>query len=163
MWIFLNVQSFQQLTYKNELSLFDYSSPDTTRCGCMSHPKVAYLNDRNGSDDYIFYLAPNPDNSGSITYKKTLPHQKWNNIVFNYRDGAIDIFINAVFETSIFITTPIPYTNFDKITVGQNDFAGKDRSGIYGSICNVVYYRNILSQGEIISNYNISSIKTPPV
>lgn len=163
MWIFLNVQSFQQLTYKNELSLFDYSSPDSSNCSCMSHPKVAYLNDRNGSDQYIFYLAPNPDNSGSITYRKTLPHQKWNNLVFNYRDGAIDIFINGIFETSIFITTPIQYTNYDKITVGQNDYAGKDRSGIYGSICNVVYYRNILSQGEIISNYNILSIKTPPV
>jgi hypothetical protein len=163
MWIFLNIQSFQQLTHKNELSLFDYSSPDSSGCNCMSHPKVAYLNDRNGSDNYIFYLAPNQDSSGSIIYKKTLPHQKWNNIIFNYRDGAIDIFINAVFETSIFLTTPIPYTNYDKITIGQNDFAGKDRSGIYGSICNVVYYRNILSQGEIISNYNISSVKTPPV
>lgn len=163
MWIFLNIQSFQQLTHKNELSLFDYSGPDISGCGCMSHPKVAYLNDRNGSDQYIFYLAPNQDSSGSIIYKKSIPHQKWNNLVFNYRDGAVDIFINAVFETTIDIRTPIPFTNYDKITVGQYDYIGKDRSGIYGSICNTVYYRNILSLGEIIGNYNLNSIKTPPV
>jgi len=128
MWIFLNVQSFQQLTHKNELSLFDYSGPDPSGCSCMSHPKVAYLNDRNGSDNYIFYLAPNQDLSGSIIYKKSLPHQKWNNLVFNYRDGAVDIFINAVLET------PIKFGNT------FNLFKIKNRKRIKGSFGIMPYF-----------------------
>jgi hypothetical protein len=163
MWIFLNIQSFSQLTYTKELNLFDYKSPEQTGCNCMSHPKVAYMNNKEGADQYIFYLGPTSDKKSSIKYSKSLPHQKWNNLVFNYRDGAVDIFINGKFETSVNIPTPIEYTNVDTINIGQNDYVGKDRSGIYGSICNIVYYRNILSQGQIINNYNLLNIKTPPV
>jgi len=166
MWIFLNIQPLSQLSYKNELNLFDYKSPDNTSCNCTSHPKVAYMNSKSGvdgTDEYIFYLAPTADNKDSVKYSKSLPHQKWNYLVFNYRDGAVDIFINGVFETSVVIPVPISYTYQDTISVGQYDLAGKDRSGIYGSICNVVYYRNILSKSQIISNYNLLSIKSPPV
>jgi len=166
MWIFLNIQPLSQLTYKNELELFNYNSPDNTNCNCMSHPKVTYISSKSGvdgTDEYIFYLAPNADKTDSVKYSKSLPHQKWNYLVFNYRDGAVDIFINGVFETSVVIPLPIVYTYQDTISIGQYDIAGKDRSGIYGSICNVVYYRNILSKGQIISNYNLLSIKSPPV
>ena len=92
----------------------------------------------------------------------SLPHQKWNNIVFNYRDGAVDIFINGNFETTITIPVPIQYTNKDTITVGSNNLIS-DRSGAYGSICNIVYYKNILSKGEIVNNYNLLSINNPPL
>jgi len=163
MWIFLNIQSFTQLTYKNELNLFEYSSPDPKNCGCTSHPKVTYKNNQNGLDEYRFYLSPNVENTESIHYSKSLPHQKWNYLVFNYRDGAVDIFINGVFETSVVIPVPLVFTNQDIISIGQYDLNGKDRSGIYGSICNAVYYRNILTKGQIISNYNLLNIKSPPI
>ena len=163
MWIFLNIQPFTQLSYTKEATIFEYSSPDISGCGCMNHPKVTYMNNTNGADQYIFYLAQSSDKKTSITYKKTLPHQKWNNIVFNYRDGAVDIFINGVFETTVAIQKPIKYTDMDTVSIGQYDSAGKERSGIYGAVCNIVYYRNILSQGQIATNYNLLSIKTPPV
>jgi hypothetical protein len=169
MWIFLNVQSFSQLTYKKELTLFDYTSPGErdgvskkTR-NIRSHPKVAYKNNELGLDEYIFYLTPSTKTTDAIKYSKSLPHQKWNYLVFNYRDGAVDIFINGELETSVDIPTPIIYTYRDSISIGQYDLAGKDRSGIYGAICNVVYYRNILSKTQIITNYNLLSIKNPPI
>ena len=165
MWIFLNIQPLSQLSYKNELELFQYTTPDIS-CNCNSHPKVTYVNSKNGvdgADEYMFYLAPTDDKKDSIKYSKSLPHQKWNYLVFNYRDGAVDIFINGVFETSVVIPVPIVYSYQDTISVGQYDLAGKDRSGIYGAVCNVVYYRNILPKSQIISNYNLLSIKSPPI
>jgi len=164
MWIFLNIQPLSQLSYNNELDLFQYTTPDS--CNCNSHPKVTYVNSKNGvdgADEYMFYLAPTDDKKDSIKYSKSLPHQKWNYLVFNYRDGAVDIFINGVFETSVVIPVPIVYSYQDTISVGQYDLAGKDRSGIYGAVCNVVYYRNILPKSQIISNYNLLSIKSPPI
>jgi hypothetical protein len=163
MWVFLNIQPFTQLTYTKEMDIFQYTSPDSSGCNCTYHPKVSYLNNRNGMDQYIFYLGPSPDKTSAIKYTKTLPHQKWNNIVFNYRDGAVDIFINGLFDTSIEIPSPIEYTNQDSIFIGQEEPFGNDRSGIYGSICNVVYYRNILGKNEIISNYNLLSVNNPPL
>jgi hypothetical protein len=168
MWIFLNIQSSSQLTYTKELNLFDYSGPkyhnqQRDKSNLNSHPKVTYLNNSMGLDEYIFYLAPDTENLKPIKYSKSLPHQKWNYLVFNYRDGAVDIFINGEFETSVNIPKPIEYTNQDIISIGQYDLEGKDRSGIYGSICNVVYYKNILPKTQIIANYNLLNIKTPPV
>jgi len=163
MWIFLNIQPFTQLTYTKEMDIFQYISPDPSGCNCMYHPKISYLNNRNGIDQYTFYLGPSSDKKTAIKYNKSLPHQKWNNLVFNYRDGAVDIFINGLFDTSIEITTPIEYTNQDTIFIGQEESFGNDRSGIYGSICNIVYYRNILGKNEIINNYNLLSVNNPPV
>jgi hypothetical protein len=162
MWIYLNIQSFSQLSYTKEIDIFQYKSPDNNNCGCMNHPKITYKNDENGFDKYILYLGPNNKKTDSIKYMVSLPHQKWNNIVFNYRDGAVDIFINGNFETTITIPVPIEYTVNDTITVGSNNLIS-DRSGAYGSICNIVYYKNILSKGEIVNNYNLLSINNPPL
>jgi hypothetical protein len=162
MWVYLNIQPFTQLSYTREISIFEYKSPDISGCGCMNHPKVTYKNNQSGLDKYIFYLAPNNNKTDSIKYMVSLPHQKWNNIVFNYRDGAVDIFINGNFETTISIPVPIQFTNNDTINIGNNELIS-DRSGAYGSICNIVYYKNILSKGEIIKNYNLLSINNPPI
>lgn len=163
MWVFLNIQPFTQLTYTKEMDIFQYISPDPSGCNCMYHPKVSYLNNRNGIDQYIFYLGPYADKKSAIKYTKSLPHQKWNNFVFNYRSGAVDIFINGEFSTSKDIPIPIPYTDQDSIFIGQDDRFGNERSGIYGSICNIVYYRNMLGKSQIINNYNLLSVKNPPV
>ena len=146
MWIFLNVQPSTQLSYASELQIFYYGSNDN------NHPKVTY---DLAIDKYNFYLAPN------TVYSKSLPHQKWNYFVFNYTSNEVDIFINGVLEQHLDITDHlITYTASDNITIGQSDI---ERSGIYGAICNIVYYRDILSKGEIIQNYNLFSIKTPPI
>lgn len=163
MWIFLNIQPFTQLTYRKKFDIFQYTSPDPSGCNCMYHPKISYLNNRNGIDQYIFYLGPSSDKKSAIKHTKSLPHQKWNNLVFNYRDGAVDIFINGIFDTSIEIPSPIEYTNQDSIFIGQEEAFANERSGIYGSICNIVYYRNMLGKSEIINNYNLLSVKNPPV
>ena len=86
---------------------------------------------------------------------------KWNNIVLNFRDLNVDVFINTEFVTSIKLSCLPKYTNRDIISIGENGV--DERSGLYGSICNVVYYKNIMTQGQIIDNYNLLSIRNPPV
>ena len=72
-------------------------------------------------------------------------------------------FINGEFETTISLPIPIEFSNYDTIKVGNNDTMFNSRSGVYGSICNIVYYKNILSKNEIVNNYNLLSVNNPPI
>lgn len=149
MWIYLNIQPSSQLSYTKETPIFSYL--DSSGNG---HPKITY-NSSHGKDTYYFYLSP------TTVYRKVLPHQKWNNIVLNYRDLYVDIFINGNLETTVPLNERPTYTDRDIISVGENPV--NSRSGLYGSISNVVYYKNIMTKGQIVDNYNLLSIRNPPV
>jgi len=149
MWIYLNIQPFTQLSYLNESTIFAYV--DSAGNG---HPKITYKNNTNGIDEYVFYLSP------STKHVISLPHQKWNNIVFNYRNGYVDLFINGNLESTVQLEDRPSFSNQDIMYVGEKTI---ERSGLYGSICNVVYYKNILTKGQIIDNYNLLSIQNPPL
>ena len=148
MWIYLNIQPFTQLAYLKESTIFGYGTDST------SHPKITYKNNTEGLDEYIFYLSP------STKYGISLPHQKWNNIVFNYRDGNVDLFINGVLETTIKLEDKPIFSKLDIIYVGEKT---TEPTALYGSICNITYYKDIMTQGQIVTNYNLLSIQNPPV
>ena len=150
MWIFLNNQSSSQYSYSKESTIFSYSDQDGN-----PHPKITYKNNENETDKFTIYF------SLKKKYIFSLPHQKWNNIVLNFRDLNVDVFINAEFITSVKLQNLPNYTDRDIIVIGENGI--DDRSGLYGSICNVVYYKDIMTQGQIIDNYNLLSIRNPPV
>lgn len=150
MWIFLNNQSSSQYSYSKESAIFSYLDDRGN-----PHPKITYKNNVNEPDKFTIYFSKNRK------YVFSLPHQKWNNIILNFRDLNVDVFINAEFITSVKLKKLPNYTNRDIITIGENGI--DDRSGLYGSICNVVYYKNIMTQGQIIDNYNLLSIRNPPI
>lgn len=80
--------------------------------------------------------------------------QKWHNIVINYDEGHIDVFLNGeLVGTKSNIS---PHLKYDLVTCGQN-------KGIEGGICNVTYYNRILNNGEIVFNYKLLSQRNPPL
>ena len=106
-------------------------------------------------------------------YPLTLPDQKWNQIVLNYYDNSVDLFINGKLERTFYLagknippgdfkgpgspSTFLPqYSDLDTITVG-------DTNGIDGGICNVVYYREPLNPEQIVFTYNQMVNHNPPV
>lgn len=66
--------------------------------------------------------------------------QRWNNIIFNYYGGTLDIFINKKLMSS----TP----NIIPLSVDGAATCGSD-NGIYGGIKNAVYFKNTISQRDI--------------
>lgn len=84
---------------------------------------------------------------------KDIKYQKWNNIVVNYDAGTMDVFINGLLVSS----TPeiAPYMTYENVIVGQEN-------GIQGGICNVVYYKHILSAGKINTVYKLLRNKSTP-
>ena len=84
---------------------------------------------------------------------KDVIYQKWNNIVINYDKGYIDVFLNGALVGSI--SGVAPYMEVDSITVGED-------GGIFGGICNVIYYEDILSKKNIKMNYKTLRVKDVP-
>jgi Concanavalin A-like lectin/glucanases superfamily len=80
--------------------------------------------------------------------------QRWNNIIFNYNGGTVDIFYNGDLVKTIIEVVPI--MTKDLLVVGTDN-------GVYGQICNVNYFNVQLSLPQINNLYEIVKNRQPPV
>jgi hypothetical protein len=152
-WLYINPQENANFdSSKKETNILSYESNNGG-----GKPKITYSNDmntQNATDQVIIYYTDTIDVSGIIV---NLDKQKWNNIVFNYSGNNVDLFINGNLENSFMLNSNQPiYSNTDRFTIGETN-------GIYGSICNIEYYKYTLSKIEIINSYNLLLNKNPPL
>jgi len=170
MWMYVNPASYSRIGYTKESNIFYYGHESGENSSY--HPKVSLVP---VEDQYQFaiYYAGNK--------KKQfveLPYQKWNNLVFNYREGGVDLFVNGELNYSYsYSTDEMPeYNETDVLIAGDNseiitkDANGNDiirnsefSNGLYGAICNVVYYKNSQSKSQIVRNYNQLHFLNPPI
>jgi len=120
--------------------------------------RVVMKLDTDKPDDTTNYLSQKTkrdENGNVILYERTgILLQKWNNIIINYNGGTFDIFYNAeLVKTHIEV---VPYMTYDNLVVGTEN-------GLYGSICNVNYFKNPISIMQIYYLYNLVKNNTPPV
>ena len=95
------------------------------------------------------------ENGHRILYKNdNFLLQKWNNIIINYTGGVLDIFLNGILVKSNIGV--VPYYKLDSLTIGKD-------GGINGGICNLVYFKKVLTALNIYFLYNMIKNKTPPV
>ena len=88
-----------------------------------------------------------------IIYKDNdIKYQTWNNIVINYHDGIIDVFLNGLLVGT---SANIEYMKFSDIIVGEVD-------GLYGGICNVTYFDSPRSSKNIMLAYKLLRNKQEP-
>jgi hypothetical protein len=67
-----------------------------------------------------------------------------------------DIFVNGVLERTLSLKHKYPvFKQNDILTVGADN-------GLDGAISNIVYYPHTLTKNQIISQYNIYSMRNPP-
>jgi len=119
-----------------------------------------------------------------------MPYQKWNNIVFTYNENMVDIFINGVLVRSKELSVNPMFSNYDIMAIGTDssslyattykntdtDLYGPtqaptntsalnttSRNGLYGAVCNVMYYPTPLDRGKIATNYNYLVVKNMPI
>jgi len=85
---------------------------------------------------------------------KDIYYQKWNQMVINYNNGTMDIFLNGSLVGSQGGISP--YMSFENITLGHNN-------GIYGGLANVMYYNNLLSPSTIKWTYKMLRDKEYPL
>jgi hypothetical protein len=161
MWIYLNIQPPNFSSYTKETNIFDFGN---------GKPKIVYYNDTSNNRDNgdnnknkykIYFTDITKNKKGEDTcdncFEITLPNQKWNNFVFNYKSSQVDLFINGDLIKVFKFTNNRPiFTASDNITTGSED-------GLHGAICNVRFYPNNLTTSHITSMYNLLMYKSPPV
>jgi hypothetical protein len=107
------------------------------------------------ADQDLEELNETNDHQGIIAYKNDkFPLQRWNHFVINYNGTNLDIFLNGeLVKANIKVT---PSMKLDSLVTGTED-------GIYGGLCNLVYYRKPLTINQIYYTYNMLKDKKPPI
>jgi hypothetical protein len=152
-WIFIDGGSSINNANNKYCSILNYGNkPNLQYKGKNNTFIITYDNNDKDIIDNKFKL----DEFGNVIIYETteLLLQKWNNIIFNYSSGIMDIFINGELKQSY--EGIIPYMKHDTISSGQND-------GIHGGICNVVYYNKELTMEKISNIYNSVKLLNPPI
>lgn len=182
MWVYVNPAPNTKPGYTKETPIFTYTTGSSDYFF-----KLNYLNVSNKNTQFNLDIS-NSTVSNVMTGQSlnptplSMPLQKWNNIVFNMstRDiptgtdapngqtlqkkttTTLDVFINGVLtHTFPLNSTPI-FSASDRITVGSGSIDA-NIDGLYGAICNIVYYQQPLSRLSLIYNYNTLVVKNPPV
>ena len=93
-------------------------------------------------------------NGDRIIYKNTdWLLQKWNNIILNYNGGTLDVFINGeLLKSAIEV---VPYMRYEALVSGTDN-------GVFGEICNLMYFKKTLDVMSIYFLYNSFKDKKPP-
>lgn len=107
--------------------------------------------DKNKINDDTNEISKNK--SVEVFETKDINYQKWNNVAINYNEGYIDVFLNGVLVGSR--SGVAPYMRLDEIVTGTNQ-------GLYGGICNVTYYNDVLNEKSIVTTYKALRIKEMP-
>jgi hypothetical protein len=109
-----------------------------------------------GDDYFIDYNDANKSALSIVIVHKmeNVLLQKWNQFVINCDGGTIDVFCNNELVKSQI--NMVPYMSSDNLTVGQN-------GGVYGGICNVVYFNEPLTSNKMYYSYNTSKSSNPPI
>jgi hypothetical protein len=145
LWTFVNQRTHNT---NRDTNIFSYGSEGSWK------PRMEFVGKPDGytdrsRDTYRVTFAP-----GS-SYIIEVPSQKWNNFVFNYNGDTVDLFINGSLERS--------YKCMPKYNVATDQFVAGDDSGLYGSICNVIYYNKPLTLRQITTAYNLLNGRNPPI
>ena len=143
MWIYLN----QQDASTSE-DIFVYGRDDSNY-----FPKIEYDRTTAGKNKLKFSFS-----STAPRFDMLIESQKWNNIVFNYTDNRVDLFINGdLVKTHIFESSDTPVRNYSK------DLFKIGGDNLDGAICNIKYYKKPLTKYQITSFYNLLNGKNPPI
>jgi hypothetical protein len=153
--------STKRFRYKYSLSAWFYINPQppNTREAYNKYTNILSYGNKvrveyNGKLQSLRVMAATSEDNLAQIYETTeMPYQKWNNIVINYNDGYMDIFLNGSLAGSR--SGVVPYMALDNIFAGERD-------GLNGGICNVTYSENTLSKNEVIMAYKSLRDKDQP-
>ena len=145
LWTYVNQRTHQS---NRSVNIFSYGSEDSWK------PRIEFVGAMNKHTEKYKDIYRITFASGS-SYEVEIASQKWNNFVFNYNGDFVDLFINGSLVRS-FTCAPEYNITTDQLIIG-------DENGVYGAICNVVYYNDPLTLREITAAYNLLNLRNPPI
>jgi hypothetical protein len=151
-WLFLESSStpadnyYTVLNY-NELPHIMWNPKKATMIFTTKHNTVNVETETNPTDDIT------KNGNRVLLTLDSLGMQKWNNIVINYVNGTLDIFVNGQLIQSS--NDVVPEMSNGELTTGSTELRGK--------LCNVVYFNYSLEMKNIHYLYNLVKDTNPPI
>jgi hypothetical protein len=143
--------------YKTYTSLLNYANKPNVLYNAEKNTLIITIKqkDLQANTDNKFIEFVKGDTDTRILYENNnILLQRWNNIIINYNGGILDVFMNGELQQSN--VGVVPYYTLDALTIGNND-------GIFGKICNVVYFNKSLSRDNMFYLYNMVKGENPPI
>jgi hypothetical protein len=123
-----------------------------------------FATDANGGAPQVFFnpktnqLVISVQTETNNTVKVDVPNQillqRWNHLFINFNNsGIMDVFLNGHLESS----TPNIIPKLPKTLIVGSP------GGIYGQICNVVYYKDVVGSQGVSWIYNSHKLLNPPL
>lgn len=150
MWFYVVGMPTNKHPYNGEATIFKITNdvPDATN-KINYHPKIVYDGAKNLCK--VYYSNEPAD---TTEFKITL--QKWVHFVISYDSNTVDIFINNKLVKSLPRTlNSVIFDPSDNAIVGQTN-------GLYGGICNILFFARPLTKREIAFNYELNQGLDPP-
>ena len=168
--VYLNnkyIRGNEDILYKIKPRNYNYSislwfwlnpQPSNTSYAYQKYTNILTFNKKpaieyNGSNNTLRILFDNTDKEHTIFSSKNVLYQKWNNLVINYTEGNVDVFLNSELMGSK--PNISPFYNYTFIEIGEN-------KGLHGGISNVIYFQEPLTLTKIKLNYNLFSKLNEP-
>jgi hypothetical protein len=138
-----------------ETPLFWYGK-DSINTEKVGIPYLSYLH----NDVFIIKYTNNigdPINPYFISEIQLEP-QRWNNIVFNYHNTKVDLFVNGILEKTIELGNGIPIYDMTNIFV-----VGSPNNKLHVALCNMLLFSEPLTISQVTNQYNLLKMQNPPV
>ena len=154
--------------YSYGISAWFYIHPEPPKNSYSSKGGISILNfatdGTNGAPQVLFDPSGNQlvisvqtemNNAVSVTLPNQILLQRWNHLFINFNNnGIMDVFLNNHLESS----TPNVIPKLPKTLI-----VGSNPGGIYGQVCNVMYYKDVVGSQGVSWIYNTHKLLNPPL
>jgi len=154
--------------YSYGISAWFYIHPEPPKNSYSSKGGISILNfatdGTNGAPQVLFDPSGNQlmisvqtetNNAVSVTLPSDILLQRWNHLFINFNNnGIMDVFLNNHLDS----VTPNVIPKLPKALI-----IGSNPGGIYGQVCNVVYYKDVVGSQGVSWIYNSHKLLNPPL
>lgn len=135
----------------NGISILNFAT-DSTDTNAPGAPQVLF--DPSGNQ-LVINVQTETNNTISVPLPNQILLQRWNHLFINFNNnGIMDVFLNNHLESS----TPKVIPKLPKTLI-----VGSNPGGIYGQVCNVVYYKDVVGSQGVSWIYNTHKLLNPPL
>jgi hypothetical protein len=154
--------------YSYGISAWFYIHPEPPKNSYSSNGGISILNfatdGTNGAPQVLFDPSGNQlkisvqtetNNTVNVPLPNQILLQRWNHLFINFNNnGIMDVFLNNHLES----VTPNVIPKLPKSLI-----IGSNPGGIYGQVCNVVYYKDVVGSQGVSWIYNSHKLLNPPL
>ena len=150
-WFYIHPEPPKNSYSSSNISILNFAT-DTNGANLKGAPQVLF--NPNGNQLIITVLTET-NNTVNVTVPTQFLLQRWNHLFVNFNnDGIMDVFLNNHLESS----TPNIIPKLPKTLI-----VGSNPGGIYGQVCNVVYYKDVVGSEGVSWIYNSHKLLNPPL